>query len=42
MRKHEFDEKQAREQKEKMDSLAWECRCGTIMCGACKVVVESE
>jgi hypothetical protein len=36
MAKHANDEKLAKEQKETMDSLAWECRCGTIICGACK------
>jgi hypothetical protein len=36
MTKHANDEKLAKEQKEKVDSMAWECRCGTILCGACK------
>jgi hypothetical protein len=40
MTKHANDEKFAKEQKEKEDSLAWECRCGTILCGACKGVSE--
>lgn len=38
MAKHAFDEQCAKEQKEKIDSMAWECRCGTILCGACKVL----
>jgi hypothetical protein len=38
MAKHAFEQEQAKEQKEKVDSLAWECRCGTIVCGACKLL----
>ncbi len=40
MTKHANDEQLAKEQKEKDDSLAWECRCGTILCGACKIDAE--
>jgi hypothetical protein len=38
MAKHAFDQEQTKEQKEKADSLAWECRCGTTVCGACKIL----
>lgn len=35
------DEKLANERKEKVDSMAWECRCGTVLCGACKDMSEA-
>jgi hypothetical protein len=40
MTKHANDEKCAKEQKRREDSLPWECRCGTIICGACKLASE--
>jgi hypothetical protein len=40
MMKHANNEKLIREQKEKEDSIAWECRCGMVLCGTCKIAAE--
>jgi len=32
------DREKAREHKERLDEVAWECRCGLVLCGGCKEI----
>jgi hypothetical protein len=32
------DREKARDHKGKLDEIAWECRCGMVLCGGCKEI----